>query len=126
MPLIVLRTISGKSMVAVVVISPATIAKPVFTRVSRATRALVSLARMASRTASEIWSAILSGWPSVTDSEENKYLELFMNSPRLGVAGGAPEGRENHRFRIGRMLAKSRGEPSQILRFVKAFAGYIP
>ena len=31
--------------------------------------AIGSSARMASRTASEIWSAILSGWPSVTDSE---------------------------------------------------------
>src|SRR5262244_1726464 len=28
---------------------------------------------MASRTASEIWSAILSGCPSVTDSEVNRY-----------------------------------------------------
>src|SRR5215213_7600025 len=27
----------------------------------------------ASRTPSEIWSAILSGWPSVTDSEVNRY-----------------------------------------------------
>src|SRR5258708_22276296 len=52
-----------------VVISPATTAIPVVTRVSQATRAAGSLAMMASRTASEIWSAILSGWPSVTDSE---------------------------------------------------------
>src|SRR2546425_1930706 len=42
---------------------------PVVTRVSHATRAAGSLARIASSTASEIWSAILSGWPSVTDSE---------------------------------------------------------
>src|SRR6266571_9096152 len=42
---------------------------PVVTRVSHATRAAGSLAMMASRTASEIWSAILSGWPSVTDSD---------------------------------------------------------
>ena len=34
---------------------------PVFTIVSHATRARLSCARMASRTASEIWSAILSG-----------------------------------------------------------------
>ncbi len=54
---------------ALVVTSPATIAAPVFTRVSQATRARLSCARMASRTASEIWSAILSGWPSETDSE---------------------------------------------------------
>ena len=31
-----------------------------------------SSARQASRIASEIWSAILSGWPSVTDSEVNR------------------------------------------------------
>src|SRR5512132_4553389 len=48
-------------------------AKPVVTRVSQATRPVASCARMASRTASEIWSAILSGWPSVTDSDVNKY-----------------------------------------------------
>ena len=37
--------------------------------VSQATRPVGSPLRTASRTASEIWSAILSGWPSVTDSE---------------------------------------------------------
>ena len=47
----------------------ATMAAPVFTRVSQATRAFGSWARIASRTASEIWSASLSGWPSETDSE---------------------------------------------------------
>src|SRR5437867_13053674 len=52
-----------------VVISPATTAMPVVTSVSHATRAAGSLAMIASRTASEIWSAILSGCPSVTDSE---------------------------------------------------------
>ena len=50
-------------------ISPATMAMPVVTSVSHATRAAGSLAMMASSTASEIWSAILSGWPSVTDSD---------------------------------------------------------
>src|SRR5580704_4845914 len=46
--------------------------RPVAVRVSQATRLEVSSARQASRMASEIWSAILSGWPSVTDSEVNK------------------------------------------------------
>ena len=46
---------------AEVVTSPATIATPVLTRVSQATRACLSSVRMASRTASEIWSASLSG-----------------------------------------------------------------
>src|SRR5580658_5074732 len=40
---------------------------PVVTRVSQATRARGSWVRMASRTASLIWSATLSGWPMVTD-----------------------------------------------------------
>src|SRR5713226_1080809 len=46
--------------------------RPVAVRVSQATRLEASSARQASRMASEIWSAILSGWPSVTDSEVNK------------------------------------------------------
>ena len=41
-------------------------------RVSQATRLVGSSARQASRMASEIWSAILSGCPSVTDSEVNR------------------------------------------------------
>ena len=50
-------------------ISPTTWTKPVVTSVSQATRAFGSFSIIASKTASEIWSAILSGWPSVTDSE---------------------------------------------------------
>src|SRR5579872_1753140 len=45
---------------------------PVVTRVSQATRPYGSCSRTASSTASEIWSAILSGCPSVTDSDVNK------------------------------------------------------
>ena len=63
------RTICGMSTQAVVVISPAITAMPVVTSVSQATRAAVSWVRMASSTASEIWSATLSGCPSETDSE---------------------------------------------------------
>src|SRR5579884_2763771 len=54
-----------------VVISPATTTRPVVISVSQATRLWGSSASTASRTESEIWSAILSGWPSVTDSEVN-------------------------------------------------------
>ena len=54
-------------------ISPANTHKPVFTRVSAATRALGSCANTASRMASEIWSATLSGWPSETDSDVKRY-----------------------------------------------------
>src|SRR5215210_9232681 len=52
-----------------VVISPATTTRPVVTSVSQATRLIGSSASAASRMVSEIWSAILSGWPSVTDSD---------------------------------------------------------
>jgi hypothetical protein len=51
------------------VISPATKMKSVVTSVSHATRLFGSAARCASSTASEIWSHILSGWPSETDSD---------------------------------------------------------
>ena len=66
---IVLRTIFGMSIHALVVTSPATMAMPVFTSVSTAMRARGSFWISASTTPSEIWSQILSGWPSVTDSE---------------------------------------------------------
>src|SRR5580693_3456679 len=56
-------------MVDAVVISPATTIRPVVSIVSHATREKGSPLSAASTTASEIWSAILSGWPSVTDSE---------------------------------------------------------
>ena len=55
-------------------ISPTTWTKPVVTSVSQATRAFGSFSIIASKTASEIWSAILSGWPSVTDSEVKTYV----------------------------------------------------
>jgi len=55
--------------VAVVVISPAMRTKSVVTRVSAATRPFGSWVKTASRMASLIWSATLSGCPGVTDSE---------------------------------------------------------
>ena len=69
-----LRVSASRSIQALVVTSPATMATPVLTMVSQATRARGSCARIASSTASEIWSAILSGWPSETDSEVNRWL----------------------------------------------------
>src|SRR3954452_13654542 len=53
----------------VVVTSPATTTRPVVSRVSTATRLWASCRIIASSTESLIWSAILSGCPSVTDSE---------------------------------------------------------
>src|SRR5690606_31640636 len=66
-------------------------ASPVVTSVSQATRPLGSLARIASSTPSEIWSAILSGWPSVTDSEVKS---AWLDTAGAGVAGceGGPAG----------------------------------
>src|SRR5438552_5595809 len=75
--------------------SPATTAMPVVTSVSHATRAAGSLAMIASRTASEIWSAILSGCPSVTDSEVKTWRCAGMCLSDLGLdvqASGAPSG----------------------------------
>src|ERR687896_1529157 len=66
------RTIFGTSTYVLVEISPETTTRPVFTSVSHATRPVGSSRITASRTPSEIWSAILSGWPSVTDSEVNR------------------------------------------------------
>ena len=53
--------------------------------VSQATRPLGSSARTASRTESEIWSAILSGCPSVTDSDVKVNERADMRA-RLAVA----------------------------------------
>src|SRR5271154_3548132 len=77
----VLRTMASTSTQALVVTSPATITTPVLTSVSQATRPLGSAARMASSTASEIWSATLSGWPSETDSEVKEKLLLICQIP---------------------------------------------
>src|SRR3954468_18902713 len=56
----------------VVEISPETTTSPVLTSVSQATRPRGSSRSTASRMPSEIWSATLSGWPSVTDSDVNR------------------------------------------------------
>ena len=63
-----------------VVISPNTKTNPVVTDVSHATRAIGSLAKIASKIESEIWSAILSGCPSVTDSDVNKRRSVIILS----------------------------------------------
>src|SRR5436305_12689147 len=51
---------------------------PVVTRVSQATRPVGSARRTSSKTASEIWSATLSGWPSVTDSDVNRWESRWL------------------------------------------------
>src|SRR3954469_5903654 len=93
------RAMRGMSTYTSVVISPATTTRPVVISVSHATRAVGSFFRTASRTESEIWSAILSGWPSVTDSEVNENERVAMGV-RLAVPAeeanresGIPPGR---------------------------------
>ncbi len=78
MSLIVSRTIERTSTYVSVVISPATTTSPVVISVSHATRPFGSSASTASSTASEIWSAILSGCPSVTDSDVNWNVRALM------------------------------------------------
>ena len=76
------RAMAAKSSTAWVVISPASTTRPVVSSVSTATLDCGSAASAASTIASEIWSATLSGWPSVTDSEVNRnppsVLMLFL------------------------------------------------
>src|SRR6186997_1384030 len=82
------RTTFWNSTYLDVVISPNTSTSPVVVAVSHATRAAGSTARMLSRMASEIWSHILSGWPSVTDSDVNRYSlseSWFMGSQRVAA-----------------------------------------
>src|ERR671923_2850323 len=87
------RAILGMSTYVSVVISPETTTRPVFTSVSQATRPAGSSAMTASRTPSEIWSAILSGWPSVTDSDVNRNSLsdrgcVVMGRPRVHMGRG--------------------------------------
>src|SRR5437764_611392 len=73
-----------------VVISPATTTRPVVISVSQATRPSGSSARTASSTESEIWSATLSGCPSVTDSEVNENERAPINETLASFVGRTP------------------------------------
>src|SRR2546421_1407806 len=66
-----------------VVISPATTTRPVVISVSHATRPCGSSRSTASSTESEIWSAILSGWPSVTDSDVKRNSRAAIEAETL-------------------------------------------
>src|SRR5450759_4096122 len=79
---------------------------PVVVAVSHATRASGSSVRIASRIASEIWSHILSGCPSVTDSDVNRYcgssrqlvIVLMATGPASSFGGrGTRYGRSDRR-----------------------------
>src|SRR5262245_42184048 len=103
------------SMIARVVISPATKTTPVVTRVSIATRDCSSFASTASSRLSEIWSAILSGWPSVTDSEVTRDRPFGMHvSFRMAtVPTFALAERQENTGVAGRKSTKSYGPLSQ-------------
>src|SRR6185369_16413725 len=83
------RAMVSKSSLAFVVISPPITTTFDLTKVSQATRLYLSPARHASRTASEIVSATLSGWPSPTDSEEKIYVSITLQKKAREVAGCA-------------------------------------
>ena len=70
-------TIFGISTYALVVISPITNTIPVVVAVSQATRLIGSFSISASKIASEMASHILSGWPSVTDSDVNNLFSII-------------------------------------------------
>src|SRR5436190_2359400 len=84
---IVSRTRRGMSRCAFELISPATIAMPVVHMLSHATRLYGSCSNMPSRTASLIWSHILSGWPSVTDSDVNMNRLTFASLVAVASSG---------------------------------------
>src|ERR671930_1519778 len=65
---------------------------PVVTTVSHATRPNGSCSMIASRTASESWSASLSGWPSVTDSEVKRYRRPKLLTAPQSAASAASLG----------------------------------
>src|SRR5436305_9379276 len=90
MRLMVWRATSSQLTRALLVISPASTTRLSLTSVSAATRELLSCFRIASSTASEIWSATLSGWPSDTDSEVKR--------KSLIADGSLGEGRKDTKF----------------------------
>src|SRR5215472_6842946 len=102
-------------------ISPATTTRPVVARDSHATRDHGSWASMASSTASEIWSHILSGWPMETDSEvksERAAISRFLTACAGPQGRGSatwlqsPRGRDHLHFRgVGRGLPRRARRP---------------
>src|SRR3954466_6162952 len=116
---------SWMSTYVVVEISPDTTTSPVFTSVSQATRPVGSSLITASSTPSEIWSAILSGWPSVTDSDVNRYSLSFRvlmgsavvsSSSRFDDGGGGAMARHREELAYGHQPSDSPRSASTGLR----------
>src|SRR5919112_3450482 len=112
MPSTVFRTMSAMSTYPAVVTSPAMCTWPVVIMVSTATRLRGSCASIASRMESLIWSAILSGWPSVTDSDVKRRRDTRYSlgsvtvgwTPGVSVSSGA-------RYRRGPEAGLGAGPP---------------
>src|SRR5918996_6303830 len=114
----VLRATASKFTRALVVISPASTTRLFFTSVSAATRERGSCARIASSTASEIWSATLSGCPSDTDSEVNRKSLI---ASRLLMEGGKDTKILSFPSVILRLLGKL---PLPLLHALGSFLGW--
>src|SRR5918992_5624939 len=110
MSAILRRTCAGMSTYVSVEISPDTTTSPVLTSVSQATRPVGSSASTASSTVSEIWSAILSGWPSVTDSDVKR------NSRAAIAAGKLVDFEKSEKCAQGSVLASVGHERAQRLK----------
>src|SRR5215204_6618960 len=100
-----------------VVISPATTTRPVVIRVSHATRPSGSSASTASRTLSETWSAILSGWPSVTDSDvkRNSSAAIGGNPSESGL----PDCEKGAELLLGSLPAGAGVHPVEVLEVAR-------
>src|SRR5437016_4774493 len=107
-----------------VVTSPMTTQRPLVIAVSQATRAAGSCPSIPSRTASETWSQILSGCPSVTDSDvrrnDREELKVVVtkpddtrgrssnSSPLVGKYAAKPRDGANSSPLVGKYAAKPR------------------
>src|SRR5262245_21938722 len=123
MSAILLRTSRGMSTQVSVEISPATTTSPVVISVSQATRPAGSSASTASSNGSEIWSAILSGWPSVTDSDVNRNSRAGMKPGRLV---DRQEGRQLQILGLAAGLEEQRAERLEVALHLgrDGFAGH--
>src|ERR687890_1861708 len=105
------RTIRGMSTYEDVVTSPATWTRPVVTIVSTATRLRGSLASISSRMESLIWSQILSGCPSVTDSDVNRRRDDDTGLSSGAAAAGLADPMRVHLILTGGRVALGNAEP---------------
>src|SRR3954454_15326301 len=91
-------------------ISPSTTTRPVVISVSQATRPRGSSLSTASRTESETWSAILSGWPSVTDSDVKRNSRALIGLQTTGCLLDPQEERQWKFARVRSSVLESRAQ----------------